>query len=309
MNKMPKDYRDSLDHTIKKLSDPSLHEMVYMPGHGKPMPSGEIMEEIIEKIRSVLFPGFYGESKINTRSIKYHVGSNMDWIYEQITEQIRRGICFGCPNKPYEECQKCKDRAPHLAASFIEKLPEIRQMLGKDVEATYNGDPASKSQAEIIFCYPGIRAITNYRIAHELDKLEVPLLPRIITEMAHSETGIDIHPKATIGESFVIDHGTGVVIGATCEIGNHVKIYQGVTLGAKSFPLDENGNPIKGIPRHPIVGDHVIIYAEATILGRVTIGARSEIGGNVWLTRSVPPKSRIIQQKAQTMNFSQGEGI
>jgi serine O-acetyltransferase len=299
----------SLEKTINELSEPSLHEMVYMPGHGKPMPSGEILEKIVENIRSVLFPGFYGESKINTQSINYHIGYKIDWMYEQLTEQIRRGICFGCPNKPFEECEQCKDRSPGLAEQFIDRLPEIRKKLGKDVEATYNGDPASKSQAEIIFCYPGIKAITNYRIAHELIKLDVPLLPRIITEMAHSETGIDIHPKAEIGESFVIDHGTGVVIGATCNIGNHVKIYQGVTLGAKSFPLDENGNPIKGIKRHPIVQDNVVIYAEATILGRVTIGENSIIGGNVWLTRSVPPKSRIIQQKAQTMNFANGEGI
>lgn len=298
-----------LEETIEQLSEPDLHKMVYMPGHGKPMPSVTILQEIIENLRAVLFPGFYGESKINTKSVKYHIGRNIDWVYEQLTEQIRRGICFGCPHEPHEECQKCKDKAPELAIQFIQSLPELRRKLGKDVEATYNGDPASKSQAEIIFCYPGIKAITNYRIAHELFKHEVPLLPRIITEMAHSETGIDIHPKATIGESFVIDHGTGVVIGATCIIGNHVKIYQGVTLGAKSFPSDEQGNPIKGIARHPVVEDNVVIYAEATILGRVTIGANTVIGGNVWLTRNVPSKSRIIQQKAQTMNFAYGEGI
>jgi len=298
-----------LEKTIKQLSEPTLHEMVYMPGHGKPMPSSPALKDIMETIRSVLFPGFYGESKINTQSIQYHVGHNIDWLFEQLSEQIRRGICFGCPTKPYSECEKCKDKAPVLAAGFLEKLPEIRKMLGKDVEATYHGDPASRSQAEIIFCYPGIRAITNYRIAHELFKLEIPLLPRIFTEMAHSETGIDIHPQAEIGERFVIDHGTGVVIGATCQIGSSVKIYQGVTLGAKSFPADEKGNPIKGIPRHPLVEDNVVIYAEATILGHITIGKDSVIGGNVWLTRSVPAGSRIMQQKAQTTNFSNGEGI
>jgi serine O-acetyltransferase len=300
---------DALEKTIKKLSDPHIHEMIYMPGHGKPMPSAVVLEEIIEKLRAVLFPGFYGESKINTQTIQYHIGYNIDWIYEHLTEQIRRGICFGCPHEPYEECKKCKDRAPEITTQFIENLPELRRKLGKDAEAIYNGDPASKSQAEIIFCYPGLKAITNYRIAHELLKLDVPLLPRIITEMAHSETGIDIHPRAEIGENFVIDHGTGVVIGATCVIEDNVKLYQGVTLGAKSFPLDEKGNPIKGIARHPIVKSNVIIYAEATILGRVTIGENSIIGGNVWLTRSIPPKSRIMQQKAQTMNFANGEGI
>ncbi|MGM0497816.1 MAG: serine O-acetyltransferase EpsC [Bacteroidota bacterium] len=299
----------SLEKTIERLSDPKLHKMIYMPGHGKPMPSASVLKEIIEKIRAVLFPGFYGESKINTQSVEYHIGYNIDWIYEHLTEQIRRGICFACPNKPYEDCEKCKDKAPGITARFIETLPDLRKKLGKDVAATYNGDPASKSQAEIIFCYPGIKAITNYRIAHELWKLGIPLLPRIITEMAHSETGIDLHPKAEIGESFVIDHGTGVVIGATCIIGNGVKIYQGVTLGAKSFPADEEGNPIKGIERHPIVKNNVVIYAETTILGRVTIGANSVIGGNVWLTRSIPENSTIIQQKAQTMNFANGEGI
>jgi serine O-acetyltransferase len=300
---------NSLDKTIERLSEPNLDEMVYMPGHGKPMPSGKVLEEVVERIRAVLFPGFFGESKINTRSVKYHIGRNIDWVFEHLTEQIRRGICFGCPQETYQECDKCKNQAPGLAVRFIDKLPELRAKLGKDVEATFNGDPASKSQAEIISCYPGIKAITNYRIAHELLNLGIPLLPRMITEMAHSETGIDIHPKARIGERFVIDHGTGIVIGATCIIGDDVKIYQGVTLGAKSFPLDENGNPIKGIDRHPVVEDHVIIYAETTILGRVTIGEGTVIGGNVWLTRSVPKNSRIIQQKAQTMNFANGEGI
>jgi serine O-acetyltransferase len=306
---MAENHYYTLEKTIAKLAEPTLHKMVYMPGHGKPIPSNQSLEEIVQDIRAILFPGFYGDSRINTQSLEYHIGSRIDRLYEELTEQIRRGICFDCPNKPFEECQKCKDKAPGLAMQFIERLPRIRQKLGKDVEATYKGDPAAKSQAEIIFCYPGIKAITNYRIAHELLNLGIPLLPRIITEMAHSETGIDIHPKAEIGESFVIDHGTGVVIGATCKIGNHVKIYQGVTLGARSFPSDEKGNPIKGIARHPIVENNVVIYAEATILGRLTIGENSTIGGNVWLTRSVPPKSRIIQQKAQTMNFTGGEGI
>ena len=161
--------------------------------------------------------------------------------------------------------------------------------------AAFNGDPAAKSYGEIIFCYPTIRALTNYRVANQLLKLGVPLIPRILSEMAHSETGIDIHPGAEIGESFTIDHGTGVVIGETCIIGKNVKLYQGVTLGAKSFPLDENGNPIKGIPRHPIVEDNVVIYAGATILGRITVGANSTIGGNLWVTNNVPSNSKLIQ--------------
>ena len=175
----------------------------------------------------------------------------------------------------------------------------MRCLLATDAEAAYNGDPAAQNINEVIFCYPGFRAIGNYRIAHQLYKLGVPFIPRMITEMAHSETGIDIHPAATIGEYFTIDHGTGVVIGATAIIGNNVKIYQGVTLGAKSFPLDENGNPIKGIPRHPIIGNNVIIYSNASILGRITIGEGATIGGNIWVTENVEPGARILQQKAE----------
>jgi serine O-acetyltransferase len=301
--------RTAIEKTIERLSQPSLYKLVYMPGHGKPMPSIHTLYDIIETTRAILFPGYFGESKIQSHTLKYHIGRNVDWVYENLTEQIRRGICFGCPSKTYEECEKCKNRAPDIASDFIEKLPELRNMLESDIQATYNGDPASKSPEEIIFSYPGIRAITNYRLAHELNNLEVPLLPRIITEMAHSDTGIDIHPGARIGQNFVIDHGTGVVIGESCVIGKNVKLYQGVTLGAKSFPLDENGNPIKGVDRHPVVEDDVVMYAEATVLGRVTIGAGSVIGGNVWITRDIPPKSKIVQQKAQTMNFSYGEGI
>ena len=170
---------------------------------------------------------------------------------------------------------------------MITRLPHIRKVLATDVEAAYNGDPAAESFSEIISCYPVIKALTNYRIAHELVKLGVPLIPRIMTEMAHSETGIDIHPGAQIGHHFTIDHGTGVVIGATCIIGNYVKLYQGVTLGAKSFPLDSDGNPIKGIPRHPIIGDNVVIYANATLLGRINVGSGCVVGANVWLTEDM----------------------
>lgn len=175
----------------------------------------------------------------------------------------------------------------------------MRKKLATDVEAAYNGDPAAHSFGEVIFCYPAIKAISNYRIAHELLLLGVPLIPRIITEMAHSETGIDIHPAAEIGDHFAIDHGTGVVIGATSIIGNNVKLYQGVTLGAKSFPLDEEGKPIKGIPRHPILEDNVIVYSNATILGRITVGRDATVGGNIWVTEDVPPRSRIVQTKAK----------
>lgn len=189
----------------------------------------------------------------------------------------------------------CEDRAKDLTEKFIERLPDLRRLLAFDAKAAYIGDPAAKSIAETIFCYPSIMAMTYHRIAHELYTLGVPLIPRIISEMAHSRTGIDIHPGARIGEYFFIDHGTGTVIGETCVIGNNVRIYQGVTLGAKSFPLDDNGNPIKDIPRHPVVEDDVIIYSGATVLGRIVIGKGSEIGGNVWITEPVPPGTKVIQ--------------
>ena len=193
-------------------------------------------------------------------------------------------------------------QAEYICGKIISLLPEIRSQLETDVIAAYDGDPAAVSLGEVISCYPTIKALTNYRVAHELYRMNVPLIPRIITEMAHSETGIDIHPGAQIGRYFTIDHGTGVVIGATCIIGEHVKLYQGVTLGAKSFPLDEEGNPIKGIPRHPIIEDNVIVYSNATILGRITIGKGATIGGNVWVTEDVPAGSRIIQYNNRKRN-------
>ena len=177
------------------------------------------------------------------------------------------------------------------------------------MQAAYLGDPASRDQNEVIFCYPSIKALTSYRIAHEIYRLEVPLIPRIVTEMAHSETGIDIHPGASIDEQFFIDHGTGTVIGETTIIGRNVRIYQGVTLGAKSFPLDQDGNPIKGIPRHPIVEDDVIIYSGATILGRITVGRGAVVGGNVWITENVEPGARVLQHLPRPAVFADGSGI
>ena len=224
------------------------------------------MERIVELSRAILFPGYFGNSTINSQTINYHIGVNIEELFSLLIEQIQAGLCFGVENSGQCDCQSpCRATATQLAAEFISRLPEIRRILATDVEAAYYGDPAATCFGEIICCYPVIRAVTNYRIAHELHRLNVPLIPRIITEMAHSETGIDIHPGAQIGHHFTIDHGTGVVIGATCIIGNHVKLYQGVTLGAKSFPCDEQGNPIKGIPRHPILEDNVIVYSNATI--------------------------------------------
>jgi serine O-acetyltransferase len=256
-----------------------------------------VLTEIIGLTRSILFPGFFGNSSINSRTLNYHIGVKTERLYELLTDQILSGLCYDCPDKNSENVVQSKVDAMDLAASFIEKLPELRRLLATDVEAAYNGDPAAQSFGEVILCYPAIRAISNFRMAHALHELGVPLIPRIITEMAHSETGIDIHPAATIGEYFTIDHGTGVVIGATAIIGKNVKLYQGVTLGAKSFPLDEEGNPIKGIPRHPILKDNVIIYSNATILGRITVGEGATIGGNIWVTEDVPQGAKIVQPK------------
>lgn len=263
------------------------------------MPSGKVLHEIIELCRSLIFPGYFGRSRIDLDTLPYHLGVSTEQLYKLLTEQILAGMCNACNRKTAIDIEQEKESAEQKAADFIASLPELRRILATDVIAAYNGDPAAESYAEVIFCYPAIRAISNYRIAHRLMELDVPLIPRMISEMAHSETGIDIHPAATIGECFAIDHGTGVVIGATAIIGKNVKLYQGVTLGAKSFPLDCCGNPIKGILRHPIIGDNVIIYSNATILGRIKIGEGATIGGNIWVTEDVATGEQITQFKAK----------
>ena len=295
------DYTHTLTQAVSELSDKHSYEgLFHQYKDGDPLPSGKSLRRIVELSREILFPGYFGNSTVHRRTINYHIGVNVEELFGLLTEQIQAGLCFGLENTPSDNVIKKipdRDTAASIAARFISKLPEIRRILATDVEAAYYGDPAATCFGEIICCYPIIRAITNYRIAHELYMLNVPLIPRIITEMAHSETGIDIHPGAQIGHHFTIDHGTGVVIGATCIIGNNVKLYQGVTLGAKSFPLDENGNPIKGIARHPILEDDVIVYSNATILGRITIGKGATIGGNIWVTESVQAGSRIVQRR------------
>lgn len=273
------------------------------------MPSVQVLEEFVHLVRDLMFPGYFVTASINPQTVKYHLGVNTERAFELLSGQILAGLCFNCTSDEADRMDEMKVEGREMAAKFVDMLPEIRVKLVGDVMAAFNGDPASKSYGEVIFCYPAIRAITNYRIANALLHIGVPLVPRIISEMAHSETGIDIHPGAEIGESFTIDHGTGVVIGATAIIGSNVKLYQGVTLGAKSFPLDEDGNPIKGIPRHPILEDNVVIYSNATILGRITIGAESIIGGNVWVTNSVPAGSKIVQVKARDGIFLDGAGI
>lgn len=287
-----------LAQTVTELSeDSSLKGLFHEHQDGDPLPSGKVLHEIIELCRAILFPGFYGKSTVNHHTITYHIGVNIERMYNLLTEQIHAGLCFDAKETGDCACDTKREKAIDLAGQFISRLPALREVLATDVEAAYNGDPAAESYGEIISCYPIIKALSNYRIAHELLLLGVPLIPRIITEMAHSETGIDIHPAARIGHHFTIDHGTGVVIGATCIIGNHVKLYQGVTLGAKSFPLDDDGHPIKGIPRHPILEDDVIVYSNATILGRITVGRGATVGGNIWVTEDVPAGARLVQKK------------
>lgn len=305
-----KEFDTRVEQTIEHLSDPASYQMVcHQHKLGEPMPSIEKLQKIIRLVREILFPGYFGNTSLRANTTRHYMGVYVDDLYELLSHEILAGMCFECEDEQANKVEKHHQLAKESALEFISRLPEIRRQLVGDVEATYLGDPAARNRGEVIFCYPAIRAITNYRMAHQLLKLKVPLLPRFITEMAHGETGIDIHPRAQIGEQFTIDHGTGVVIGSTSIIGNNVKIYQGVTLGAKSFPLDENGNPIKGIPRHPIVEDNVVIYAGATILGRITIGKNSIIGGNVWVTTNVPANSRVVQTRAKETLFTDGAGI
>lgn len=286
----------NLDKIVKSLSDKEKYNFLYHTTKtGMSMPSVEILDQIVTHLKKIIFPGFYGHSEVNEDSIGYYIGANVDIVYRLLSEQIKRGFCFSC-NEDEMNCMNCEMKSKDIAAAFIEKLPEVKHLLSTDVIAAYNGDPAAKSYGETIFCYPSILVLTYHRIAHALLKLDVPLIPRIIAEMAHSKTGIDIHPGAHIDEYFFIDHGTGVVIGETSIIGKNVRLYQGVTLGAKSFPLDENGKPIKGIPRHPIVEDDVIIYSNATILGTITLGKGCVIGGNMWVTDDVPPNTKVFKK-------------
>lgn len=290
-------YIQILTGAVEQLSEASSYTgLCHHHRQGQPLPSAEQLERIVNLTRVILFPGYFGTSTVNAQTMTYHIGVNVEQLFGLLTEQIQAGLAFAHSEKSNEN-ERLIEQSHLLAARFIDSLPKMRRTLATDVEAAYNGDPAATNYGEVICCYPAIRAISNYRIAHELLTLGIPLIPRIITEMAHSETGIDIHPGATIGHHFTIDHGTGVVIGETCIIGNNVKLYQGVTLGAKSFPLDEDGNPIKGIPRHPILEDDVIVYSNATILGRITIGRGATVGGNIWVTEDVPAGTRIVQRR------------
>ena len=278
------------------------------------IPSAKALRELVELCRSVFFPGFYGQqSPSNSPEAPSNSPSGgavkptlckgeellgqLRRVHELLASQIAAGLYMDERPKTGEQCKDTvRHEADRIATLVVERLPEIKALLETDVEAAYKGDPAAATYSEVVSCYPAIRAISIYRLAHVMHQEGVPLIPRILTEMAHSETGIDIHPAAQIGSHFTIDHGTGVVIGATTIIGNNVKLYQGVTLGAKSFPLGKDGLPIKGILRHPILKDNVIVYSNATILGRVTVGEGAVIGGNMWITDDVPAGAKLALQ-------------
>lgn len=292
------DYAHTLTQTVDALAEPQSLKGLYCDHRdGYPLPSGQVLDEIIQLARAILFPGYYGRSSVDLNTIRYQLGINVEQLHRLLCQQIMASLCFVEDSTAATDLVQARATALQRATDFIAQLPAIRHTLYTDVKAAYDGDPAATSYAEIISCYPAIKALVNYRIAHELSAIGVPLIPRMIAEMAHSETGIDIHPKATIGDYFTIDHGTGVVIGETCVIGRHVKLYQGVTLGAKSFPLDSQGNPIKGIPRHPILEDNVVVYANATILGRITIGEGCVVGANTWVMEDMAPQTKKYNKK------------
>ena len=277
--------------------------------HDRPprLPSRRIMASVAEGLSAAMFPNRLGSSELADEGIDHYVGHILNMTLRELMVQIQNELHYNSGLEMLSD----EDRAQSIAItqSFAKRLPQIRSLLESDIKAAYEGDPAARNVDEVLVCYPGIMAIMHYRLAHVLHGLGVPLIARMISEIAHSVTGIEIHPGAQIGGSFFIDHGTGVVIGETAIIGQNVRLYQAVTLGAKRFPVDENGALVKGNLRHPIVEDDVVIYAGATILGRITIGRGSTIGGNVWLTRSVPPGSNISQAQMRQEVYENGAGI
>ena len=268
-----------------------------------PLPRLEVIVSVLEDLKDIIYPGYRRREGLHIGNVIYHVGDLIDGLHDKLTSQIARALQHeDRVSQQIDNCGKNEQvdyeaKGQTLAIGFLEQLPKLREQLASDVQAAFDGDPACQNRDEVIFCYPGLDAITTHRLAHELYQQGVPFIPRMMSEWSHKETGIDIHPGAQIGHHFFIDHGTGVVIGETCRIGNHVKIYQGVTLGALSFKTDENGNLVRGMKRHPTIEDGVVIYASATILGgKTTIGHDSVIGSSVWLTRSVDPHATVTME-------------
>lgn len=271
------------------------------------MPSRKALVEIIEGLSISLFPNRLGRADLTGEGVDYFVAHTLDFTLRDLYDQILLELQYSAALVGSQADQR--QPAAKITREFAALLPTARQLIESDLRAAFEGDPAARSEDEVLVCYPGITAIIHHRLAHNLFVLGAPLVARLIAEIAHSATGIDIHPGAQIRGSFFIDHGTGVVIGETAIIGERVRLYQAVTLGAKRFPTDENGVLIKGGARHPIVEDDVVIYAGATILGRITVGKGSSIGGNVWLTQSVPPGSHVTQAKVRRESFEGGDGI
>jgi serine O-acetyltransferase len=289
-----------------RTSRESTHNIRHQ-GRVRELPSREVLRQIVDGVSAALFPTHYGRPDLNAESIDYYVADTLNVALDRLAEQVRRALRFVPASSPESSGEHDRldeaalaERARVITREFASSLPGIRALLVSDVQAALAGDPAATSVAEIMLCYPGTIAILYHRIAHRLQRLGVPFLARLAADIGHSLTGIDIHPGAQIGASFFIDHGTGVVIGETAILGERVRLYQAVTLGAKRFPVDDSGALVKGTPRHPIVEDDVVIYAGATILGRITIGAGSTIGGNVWLTQSVPPGSNVSQAQMRS---------
>ncbi len=287
-----------VDSIVSELRTLRMASLESRQRHDRPpkLPSRKILAGVAEGFSAALFPNRLGSSELADEGIDHYVGHTLNMTLRELMVQIQHELHYESGTDVL--CIEDRQRSIVITQAFAKRLPEIRTLLESDIIAAYEGDPAARNVDEVLVCYPGIMAITHYRMAHELHGLGVPLIARMISEIAHSATGIEIHPGAQIGPSFFIDHGTGVVIGETAIIGQNVRLYQAVTLGAKRFPVDENGTLVKGNLRHPIVEDDVVIYAGATILGRITIGSGSTIGGNVWLTHSVPPGSNISQAES-----------
>ena len=281
-----------------RLSREVKHSVRHL-GKVRELPSMETIADVVEDLRAALFPTHFGSADLTDDSIDFFVGDTLNVALTQLSEQVRRGLTFDSSDADDKDADPAL-RAAQITRGFAEQLPAIRALIVSDLHAAFAGDPAATSVSEILLCYPGIQAIMLYRFAHALFEQGAQLVARLVSEIAHARTGCEIHPGARIGASFFIDHGTGVVIGGTSIVGERVRLYQGVTLGAKSFPADADGKLIKGVPRHPIVEDDVVIYAGATILGRITVGQGSTIGGNVWLTHSIAPGSSLSQAQMRT---------
>jgi len=300
------EYRKKLPQIAQKIIDSCQEEKCNTHVDYEPIPSKESVIKIIDYFFEILYPGYFNSEKLDPVNISFHLGQCVTRLFSLLAEQVSSSIRHDCLRYNLT-CQECNEKGHEISLKVLEEVPAIRNILASDVQAVFEGDPAAQSYDEIIFSYPGISATTIYRVAHVLYQYEVPMLPRIMTEYAHSKTGIDIHPGAEIGPRFVIDHGTGVVIGETTTIGNNVRLYQGVTLGALSLPKDA-GKQLRGQKRHPNIEDDVIIYSGTTILGgNTTIGARSVIGGNVWLTESVPPDTQVFTERPRLIYKSGAE--